>query len=133
MIGQTPKTQIVDQFARHVSSGKVEFFQQFGVDLIFGKREGVYVWDTDGRRLIDCHCNGGVFNLGHRNPRVIGAVKRALDELDIGNHQFSNLDQRLKQPAGFLGWHTNDQNSLRAENSRLSSGIAILHLVYLQL
>jgi hypothetical protein len=28
---------------------------------------------------------------------------------------------------------TNDQNLLRAENSRLSSGIAILHLVYLQL
>lgn len=88
LIGQTSKAQIIEQFARHVSSGKVEFFQQFGVDLIFGKREGVYVWDIDGRRLIDCHCNGGVFNLGHRNPRVIAALKRALDELDIGNHHF---------------------------------------------
>ncbi len=95
IIGQNDKKEISEQFARHVSSGKVEFFQQFGVDLIFGKREGVYVWDTDGRRLIDCHCNGGVFNLGHRNPRVIGALKRALDELDIGNHHFISEHRAL--------------------------------------
>lgn len=95
LIDQTPKAQIIEQFARHVSSGKVDFFQQFGVDLIFGKREGVYVWDIDGRRLIDCHCNGGVFNLGHRHPRVIAALKRALDELDIGNHHFISEHRAL--------------------------------------
>lgn len=95
LIGQKPKTQIIEQFAQHVSSGKVEFFQQFGVDLIFGKREGVYVWDIDGRRLIDCHCNGGVFNLGHRHPRVIAALQRALDELDIGNHHFVSEHRAL--------------------------------------
>jgi acetylornithine/succinyldiaminopimelate/putrescine aminotransferase len=50
------------------------------------KREGVYVWDRAGRKLIDCHCNGGVFNLGHRHPRVVAALRHALDEFDIGNH-----------------------------------------------
>jgi acetylornithine/succinyldiaminopimelate/putrescine aminotransferase len=89
LIGQDPKGKIVERFARHVSSGKAEFFSQVGVDFVFGKREGVYVWDADGeRRLIDCHCNGGVFNLGHRHPRVIAALRQALDELDIGNHHF---------------------------------------------
>lgn len=89
LIGQDPKDKIIQRFARHVSSGKAEFFSQVGVDFIFGKREGVYVWDVAGeRRLIDCHCNGGVFNLGHRHPRVIAALKRALEELDIGNHHF---------------------------------------------
>jgi putrescine aminotransferase len=88
LIEQDSKEQIIERFARHVSSGKVEFFSQVGVDFIFGKREGVYVWDLSGQRLIDCHCNGGVFNLGHRNPRVIAALRRALDELDIGNHHF---------------------------------------------
>ncbi|MCA9519965.1 MAG: aspartate aminotransferase family protein, partial [Myxococcales bacterium] len=33
-----------------------------------------------------CHSNGGVFNLGHRNPRVIAALQRALERFDIGNH-----------------------------------------------
>ncbi len=95
LIAQQPKEKIVEQFRQHVSSGKVEFFKQFGVDLIFGKREGVYVWDLDGRQLIDCHCNGGVFNLGHHNPRVIAALKRALDELDIGNHHFISEHRAL--------------------------------------
>ena len=95
LIGQDSKEEITQRFARHVSSGKAEFFAQVGVDYIFGKREGVYVWDVDGRRIIDCHCNGGVFNLGHRNPRVIAALKRALEELDIGNHHFISEHRAL--------------------------------------
>jgi putrescine aminotransferase len=85
-IGQDPKDKIVERFARHVSSGKAKFFGQVGIDFIFARREGVYVWDLDGTRLINCHSNGGVFNLGHCNPRVISALKKALEELDIGNH-----------------------------------------------
>lgn len=96
LIGRSPKDQLIERFARHVSSGKAEFFSQVGVDFIFGRREGVYVWDVSGeRRLIDCHCNGGVFNLGHRHPRVIAAVKSALDELDIGNHHFISEHRAL--------------------------------------
>lgn len=86
LIGLDSKDKIIERFAQHVSSGKAEFFAQAGIDFVFGKREGVYVWDVTGRRLIDCHCNGGVFNLGHRNPRVVAALQKALEELDIGNH-----------------------------------------------
>lgn len=86
LIGRDPKPEVVERFARHVSSGKAKFFGQVGIDFVFGRREGVCVWDLGGTRLINCHCNGGVFNLGHRNPRVVSALKKALDELDIGNH-----------------------------------------------
>jgi len=96
LIAQDPKEAIIARFARHVSSGKAEFFAQAGIDFIFGKREGVYVWDVAGQqRLIDCHCNGGVYNLGHRHPRVVAALKRALDELDIGNHHFISEHRAL--------------------------------------
>jgi putrescine aminotransferase len=89
LIAQSPRSELIERYARHVSSGKAEFFAQAGIDFVFGKREGIYLWDIDGqRRLIDCHCNGGVFNLGHRNPRIIAALQRAMDELDIGNHHF---------------------------------------------
>jgi acetylornithine/succinyldiaminopimelate/putrescine aminotransferase len=86
LIGQAPKDAITAKFARHVSSGKVEFFNQAGIDFVSGKREGIYLYDLEGKSLINCHCNGGVFNLGHHNPRVIAALQRALEELDIGNH-----------------------------------------------
>lgn len=104
LIGQSSKREITEDFARHVSSGKVDFFSQAGIDFIIGKREGIYLWDLDGQRLINCHCNGGVFNLGHRNPRILAAVQQALLELDIGNHHFvsearAKLAQRLAEIA----------------------------------
>jgi len=87
VIGQLPRESINELFARHVSSGKVEFYRGAGIDFIFGRREGIYIYDIDGeRRLINCHCNGGVFNLGHRHPQVLAALLEALEDLDIGNH-----------------------------------------------
>lgn len=88
-IGNQTKEDIVEQFERYVSSGKARFFSAFGMDFVFGKRKGPYVWDTTGsKRLINCHCNGGVFNLGHRHPQVVDALAKGLKELDIGNHHF---------------------------------------------
>lgn len=96
LIAQHSKGEIIEGFARHVSSGKAEFFAKAGVDFVFGKRKGVYVWDVTGeQKLIDCHCNGGVFNLGHRNPRIIAAMQKALAELDIGNHHFVSEHRAL--------------------------------------
>jgi putrescine aminotransferase len=86
IIGQEPKEKITELFARHVSSGKVQFFLGAGIDFILGRREGVFVYDVDGKRLINCNSNGGVFNLGHRNPLVLAALIEALGELDIGTH-----------------------------------------------
>jgi len=86
-VGAEPREQITEKFGRHVSSGKVKFYAAAGVDFILGKREGIYMYDVDGkRRLINCNSNGGVFNLGQRNPQVIAAVKEAMEELDIGTH-----------------------------------------------
>jgi len=86
ILGNFPKDQVIDRFSQHVSSGKAEFFNQAGIEFVSGKREGIYIYDQEGKQLINCHCNGGVFNLGHRNPRIIAALERALTELDIGNH-----------------------------------------------
>lgn len=87
MAENDPKKLIFEQFYRHVSSGKAQFFQDVGIDFVFGKREGPFIWDVSGnKRLINCHCNGGVFNLGHSNPKVVRALKESLERYDIGNH-----------------------------------------------
>lgn len=88
-VGKDSKEKIISKFANHVSSGKAEFFKSVNLDFVFGRREGPYVWDAASeKRLINCHCNGGVFNLGHRNPQIIRALTASLGELDIGNHHF---------------------------------------------
>jgi acetylornithine/succinyldiaminopimelate/putrescine aminotransferase len=86
-IGRNSRAATIERFARHVSSGKVDFFRAAGIDFVMGRREGPFLWDVTGEpRLIDCHCNGGVFNLGHRHPEVVRALIESVQELDIGNH-----------------------------------------------
>ncbi len=93
--GMDTKEAIIERFCAHVSSGKAAFFTGVGIDFVFGRREGPYVWDAAGtRKLINCHCNGGVFNLGHRNPKMVQVLKDSLDELDIGNHHLIS-EQRV--------------------------------------
>ncbi|MCA9620930.1 MAG: aspartate aminotransferase family protein, partial [Myxococcales bacterium] len=90
-----------ERFAAHVSRGKVATYEQYGFDAVMGRREGVRFWDAfSDRSFINCHCNGGVFNLGHRPPEVLRAVVTALESLDIGNHHLvsgfrAQLAQRL--------------------------------------
>ena len=86
-IGQSSRAETMDRFAGHVSAGKVDFFRAAGIDFVMGKREGPFLWDVTGSpRLIDCHCNGGVFNLGHRHPEIVRTLLDSVQELDIGNH-----------------------------------------------
>ncbi len=95
-IGRGSKEGIVRRFAEQVSSGKAETFKSYDMEFVFGRREGPYVWDaTSEKRLINCHCNGGVFNLGHRNPKIIKALQDSLKELDIGNHHLIS-EQRAR-------------------------------------
>jgi len=86
-VNRRGKQEIIELFAHHVSSGKAKFLTSVGLDFVFGRREGPFVWDVSGeKRLINCHCNGGVFNLGHRHPEIVETLVGSLRELDIGNH-----------------------------------------------
>ncbi|NQV49780.1 MAG: aspartate aminotransferase family protein [Candidatus Marinimicrobia bacterium] len=88
------KKTVITEFAAHVSKGKASFFQKYDMDFVMGHREGAWIHDMDGKkRLFNCHSNGGVFNLGHRNPEIITTLKSALDELDIGNHHFMSQER----------------------------------------
>ena len=51
--------------------------------VIFNKAEGVYLWDTDGKKYFDGI--GGIFvaSLGHRHPRVVEAMKKQMEKLTL--------------------------------------------------
>lgn len=91
MLQDLSQEELLDLFARHVSPQKVKAYRMWGVDFIPGRREGARVWDAEGKRSwIDCRTAGGVFNLGHRPPRVIAALRRALDEIDMSDHMLAS-------------------------------------------
>lgn len=55
-----------------------EFIQD---PLIIGRAEGLYYWDTEGKRYFDGI--GGIFvaTLGHRHPRVMEAMKKQMEKV----------------------------------------------------
>ena len=42
-VGVQGEADISATFGRHVSSGKVRFFQAAGIDFVMGRREGPYI------------------------------------------------------------------------------------------
>ena len=87
------KQHTLELAERYVCPDRVRVMSGAGIELVMGKRQGYRIWDVDGRELIDIHLNGGIYNLGHRNPDVIAALVEALQTLDIGNHHFPSTER----------------------------------------
>ncbi len=68
--------------------GKVDFWRGQGIDLVIDRREGYYLFDIAGRRLIDLNINGGTFNFSHRHPELVETLKLALEHFNISNYWF---------------------------------------------
>jgi len=72
------------------------------------RAEGIYLWDVDGRRVIDGSSGAMVVNIGHGNRNVIEAMKRQMDRvtfayrLHFENAPAEDLARRAaeKMPAG---------------------------------
>ena len=91
------RDKTIKTYADHVYPGKVEFYQKYDIVLVPEKRGGCKISDANGKTFYNCHCNGGVFNLGHRNKAVIKAVTQAMETYDIGNHHL------ISKPKAMLG------------------------------
>ncbi len=53
----------------------------FSATFVANRAENAEIWDVEGKRYID-FCGGiGCLNVGHRNPRVVAAIKDQLDQL----------------------------------------------------
>ena len=70
-----------------------EFFEN---PLIVNRAEGLYYWDTEGKRYFDAI--GGIFvaTLGHRHPRVVEAMKQQLDRLTFAPPMHGPADVTLE-------------------------------------
>lgn len=70
-------------FETHINPGLAGLLRFTGLDRVESYAEGVYVWDTEGKRYLDFLGLYGTLSLGHRHPRVVEAVKRQLDRMPM--------------------------------------------------
>ena len=73
----------LERYRRHINPGLARLFQFGGVETVEWAAEGCLVWDVHGREYIDCACGPAIFNIGHRHPRVLAAVRDQLDRLPM--------------------------------------------------
>src|SRR3989440_7482569 len=64
---------------RWIPGGCVSLNRKVEPEIAFERGQGAYLWDVDGNRYIDYHAGFAPYLLGHADPEVDGAVRKALD------------------------------------------------------
>lgn len=83
MLNSSTTMTLFEQFERHINPGLAGLLRFTGLDKVESHAEGVYVWDTDGKRYLDFLGLYGTLSLGHRHPKVVEAVKAQLDKMPM--------------------------------------------------
>ena len=75
------------------------------LDVVLERGEGVYVWDVEGRRYVDCLAAYSAVNQGHCHPRILQACvdqarRLTLTSRAFRNNQLPQLYERLHALTG---------------------------------
>lgn len=96
----TNTQELLDRRARLLGPNVATFYDE-PVHLVRG--EGVWVWDVDGRRYLDCYNN--VPHVGHCHPRVVEAISKQAATLNTHTRYLHEgiLDYVERLTATFTG------------------------------
>ncbi len=74
----------IERYGKYLGDRRLRLVEESKKFVIEKTADGAYISDTSGRRYLDFFLATGVFNLGHRNPVLLGALRDALEEEDYG-------------------------------------------------
>jgi len=80
-------------YEQHVNSGMYAALAFVGMNTAEVEAEGWTVRLADGREFIDLIGGFGVFNLGHRHPRIVAAVEAQLKTMPMASRLALNAQQ----------------------------------------
>ena len=58
--------------------------------VVVSRGEGVWVWDVEGRRYLDCISAYSSLNQGHRHPRIVAALVEQAERLTLTSRAVHN-------------------------------------------
>jgi ornithine--oxo-acid transaminase len=90
----------------------IELEEQFGahnyhpLDVVLERGEGIWVYDVEGRRYLDCLSAYSALNQGHVHPRILEALLAQAAKLTLTSRAFRNdqlplLYQELSELTGY--------------------------------
>jgi len=60
------------------------------LDVVIERAEGVWVWDAEGKRYLDCLSAYSALNQGHRHPKIIAAMVAQAGKATLTSRAFHN-------------------------------------------
>jgi ornithine--oxo-acid transaminase len=60
------------------------------IDVVLSRGEGVWLWDIDGNRYLDCLAAYSAVNQGHCHPRIMAAMVEQAGKLTLTSRAFRN-------------------------------------------
>jgi ornithine--oxo-acid transaminase len=60
------------------------------LDVVLARGEGVWVWDTSGKRYLDCLAAYSAVNQGHCHPKIFAAMLEQARKLTLTSRAFRN-------------------------------------------
>ena len=95
-----------------------------GTPSFITRGQGAYIWDADGRRLIDYIGSWGPMILGHVHPAVLAAVHQAVDQ----GLSFGAPTERESELAEEIMRHVPSIEMLRLVSSGTEAGMSAIRL-----
>lgn len=60
------------------------------IPVVISKAQGVWVWDVEGKKYLDCLSAYSAVNQGHLHPKVVQALKAQLERVALTSRAFHN-------------------------------------------
>ena len=60
------------------------------LDVVLTRGKGIWVWDVEGNRYMDCLSSYSAVNQGHCHPRIAAAMREQLEKLTLTSRAFRN-------------------------------------------
>ena len=60
------------------------------IGVVVSRGEGVFVWDTEGKRYLDCLSAYSAVNQGHCHPKILAAMVQQASRLTLTSRAFHN-------------------------------------------
>ena len=60
------------------------------LDVVLSRGEGVWVYDVDGKRYLDCLSAYSALNQGHVHPRILNALRQQAEKITLTSRAFRN-------------------------------------------
>jgi len=74
---------VLDKYTRYINPGLARLYRFANVLTAEWEAEGAIIRDIHGKEYLDCSGGPAVFNVGHRHPKVVAAVKAQLDRMPM--------------------------------------------------